>query len=240
MNNQPGVALITGADRGLGYGLTESLLKRGWEVFAGQFMPRWPELSKLAEAYPERLHIIPLNVAMLESVQAAFMLVSGITDHLDLLINNAGISARHLTIREPQDYAEMHRVYDVNSLGPLRVVETFLPLLDKGTLKRLCFVSSEAGSIAKMYRKGWFAYTMSKAALNMAVHVMFNSLREEGYTFRLYHPGWVRSFMAGAKNTNADLEPDVAAEAALPFFLNPREDEDHLVLVDYQGQEWPW
>jgi NAD(P)-dependent dehydrogenase (short-subunit alcohol dehydrogenase family) len=197
-------------------------------------------LSKLVDAYPDRLHTIPLNVAMLESVQAAYMIVSGITGHLDLLINNAGISAKHLTIREPQDYAEMHRVYDVNSLGPLRAVETFLPLLDKGTMKRLCFVSSEAGSIGRMQRKGWFGYTMSKAALNMAVRVMFNSLREDGYTFRLYHPGWVRSYMSGTKNTNADLEPEAAAEAALPIFLNPRADEDRLALVDYQGEEWPF
>lgn len=81
---------------------------------------------------------------------------------------------------------------------------------------------------------------MSKAALNMAIKNLFNHLRPQGYTLRVYHPGWVRSYMSGQKNNEADLEPEDAAAYAIPFFVNPREDEDRLVLVDYQGNEWPW
>jgi len=69
---------------------------------------------------------------------------------------------------------------------------------------------------------------------------MYNHLRPEGYTFRLYHPGWVRSYMGGQKNTQADLEPEEAAAYALPFFLDARADEDRLVLRDYLGREWPF
>jgi NAD(P)-dependent dehydrogenase (short-subunit alcohol dehydrogenase family) len=205
-------------------------------------MPEWPELSDLAEQYPSVLHIIPLDVASVESVQAAAQTVAAQIPHLDMLINNAGVSTptNRRTIRETQDYAEMHRLFDVNSLGPLRVVEAFLPLLDRGTFKRLCFVSSEAGSIERSYRDAWFGYCMSKAALNMAIKNLFNSLRPEGYTFRVYHPGWVRSYMGGQKNNEADLEPEDAAAYAIPIFVNPRENEDRLVLVDYRGNEWPW
>jgi len=134
----------------------------------------------------------------------------------------------------------MHRLYGVNALGALRVVEAFLPLTDRGTMKRLCFVSSEAGSIERCRRTSWFGYCLSKAALNMAIKILFNHLRPEGYTFRLYHPGWMRSYMGGHKNTQADLEPEEAAAKAVPIFLDARADEDHLVLIDYQGQEWPW
>jgi NAD(P)-dependent dehydrogenase (short-subunit alcohol dehydrogenase family) len=134
----------------------------------------------------------------------------------------------------------MHRLFDVNSLGPLRVVEAFLPLLDGGPMKRLCFVSSEAGSIGASKRDAWFAYCMSKAALNMAIKNMFNFLRPDGYTFRVYHPGWVRSYLSGKKNMEADLEPDEAASYAVPFFVDARDDEDRLVLVDYEAEEWPW
>jgi NAD(P)-dependent dehydrogenase (short-subunit alcohol dehydrogenase family) len=144
------------------------------------------------------------------------------------------------TIREPQDYAEIHRLYDVNAVGPLRVAEVFMPLLDRGALKRLCFVSSEAGCITRSHRKAWFSYCMSKTALNMAVSILFNHLRPDGYTFRLYHPGWIRSYMSGEKNTQADLEPEEAAAKALAFFLNEWKDEDRLALVDYLGTEWPW
>jgi hypothetical protein len=74
----------------------------------------------------------------------------------------------------------------------------------------------------------------------MGVKILFNDLRPAGYTFRLYHPGWMRTYMSGIKNTEADMEPDVAASKALPFFIEPRANEDQLMLVDYKGQEWPW
>ena len=233
---------VTGADRGLGFALCVALLKRGWEVFAGQYIPEWPGLSALANEYSQTMHIVSLDVSSVESVHAAAQTMATQTDHIDILINNAGVhspTSDH-SIRETQDYAEMHRLYDVNALGPLRVVQAFLSFTDRGNLKRLCFVSSEAGSITRAQRTAWFGYCMSKAALNMEVKILFNDLHPNGYTFRVYHPGWVRSYMHGEKNFEATLEPEEAAEWAIPFFLNPREDEERLVLVDYQGNDWPW
>jgi NAD(P)-dependent dehydrogenase (short-subunit alcohol dehydrogenase family) len=234
--------LVTEADRGLGFAISAGLLEQGWTVFAGQYMPDWPELSGLAARFPGSLHILPLDVASDLSVQSAAQSASKITDHIDLLINNAGVSSPVMdrSIREPQDYSDLHRLYEINALGPLRVLQNFLPFTDRGLLKRLCFVSSEAGSISRGERKSWYGYCMSKTALNMAVKITFNQLRPQGYTFRLYHPGWVRSYMSGEKNLAADLEPDEAAAKAIPFFIGDRPDEDHPVLVDYQGQEWPW
>ena len=107
-------------------------------------------------------------------------------------------------------------------------------------LRRLCFISSEAGSITFAHRKGASGYCMSKAALNMAVRIMHNDLHPEGYTFRLYHPGWMRTYMSGTKSTRAKMEPEEAATKALPFFLTDREDEGRLALIDYQGLEWPF
>ena len=236
------IAFITGADRGLGLALCAGLLERGWRVFAGQYIPEWPELATLAGQFPESLHPVPLDVASIESARAAAQTVTAMVDHIDLLINNAGVSSSttERLIREPQDYAEMHWMYDINAVGPLRVAEAFLPLLDRGNLKRLCFVSSEAGSIDRCRRESWYGYCMSKAALNMAVKIMFNHLRPEGYTFRLYHPGWMRTYMAGSKNMAADMEPEESAVQAIPFFLEAMDDEDRLVMRDWQGQEWPW
>ncbi len=233
---------ITGADRGLGFALSAGLLEQGWEVFAGQFMPEWHELSALASKYPNLLHMTPLDVSSQESVSAAVQIVSEQTDHIDLLINNAGIYAplTELPIREPQDYNKMIHLYNVNSLGPLRITEAFLPLTDRSDFKRLCFVSSEAGSIARAYRKGLFGYCMSKAALNMAVKILFNDLHPAGYTFRVYHPGWIRSYMLGEKNMEATFEPEEAAAKAIPIFLGKQEDEGKLTLIDYEGKEWPW
>ena len=242
-------AFVTGADRGLGFGLTQGLLQRGYRVFAGQYMPDWHELGELAVSYPDTLHLVPLDVGDTASCAAAAAAVGAMTDTVDVLINNAGITGGRgeigeALVGEGLDYDAIRRAYNVNSLGPIRVVEAFLPLTrggpDRPGLRRLCFVSSEAGSIATSYRTNGFGYYMSKAAVNMAVKITFNRLRPEGYTFRLYHPGWVRGYMGGKKGTHADLEPDVAAEYALPFVLGERDDEDRLVLIDNLGREWPF
>jgi NAD(P)-dependent dehydrogenase (short-subunit alcohol dehydrogenase family) len=234
--------LVTGADRGLGFGLCTGLLEQGWTVFAGQYLPEWHELGNLKKQYPRQLQLVPLDVGSMESIRVAADMVKAKTDHLDVLINNAGVNSEtiYAGIREPQDYDEMHRMYDVNALGVLRVVEVFLPLVERGDSKRLCFISSEAGSIGASERTSWYGYCMSKAALNMGIRILFNDLHPAGYIFRVYHPGWVRSYMHGTKSMEADLEPEEAAAYAIPILLNDREDEDRLVLVDYEGREWPW
>jgi NAD(P)-dependent dehydrogenase (short-subunit alcohol dehydrogenase family) len=247
MSTSAKVAFITGADRGLGLALSAGLLQLGWRVFAGQYMPTWPDLDQLSARFPGRLTPVLLDVGSIQSARAAAQRVSELAPQVDLLVNNAGVISpkNSVPIMQEQDYAEMHREFDINALGPLRVVETFLPLLEKSMTRRLCFVSSEAGSISASNREGWFGYCMSKAAVNMMVKNLFNSLRPAGYTFRVYHPGWMRTYMGGEKNMRATLEPEEAAVFALDYFLSGLEgvspfDEDHLVLRDYQGKEYLW
>ena len=234
------IAVVTGADRGLGHALAIGLLERGWRVYAGQYMPEWPALGEALPQYEDRLILVPLDVGDEASVQEAAAAVAEREERVDLLVSNAGISGERQTLGEGLDYAAMAQAYNVNALGGLRLVEAFLPLTDASTLKRLCFVSSEAGCIALAHREGGLGYGMSKTALNMIVKLLFNSLRPEGYTFRLYHPGWIRGYMSGTKGMRADMEPEVAAEPALAFFIDAREDEDRLVLIDYLGGEWPF
>ncbi|MFN2202815.1 MAG: SDR family NAD(P)-dependent oxidoreductase [Caldilineaceae bacterium] len=238
------IALVTGADRGLGLGITTILLEKGWRVYAGQYLPEWPELRGLADRYPEHLTLLPLDVASTLSVLNAAQIVSVTVDCVDMVVSNAGVGSptSRRELGENQDFDEMHRLFDVNSLGAIRVVEAFLPLTRPSDMKRLCFVSSEAGSIERSTRISWFGYCMSKAALNMAVKNMFNYLRPQGYIFRLYHPGWIRSYMRGIKNTEGKLEPKEAAVPAVDYFLKEMdiESENRLVLRDYEGAEWPW
>lgn len=223
---------ITGADRGIGYAMCEIFLKEGFHVFAGQFMPQWRQLEALSEGYPETLTCIPLDVGSTESVSRAAELTKEKTDRIDILVNCAGITGK-------PGRDGLRGTLNVNTLGALRMTETFLPLLEKGE-KRLCFVSSEAGSITLQHREGDAAYCISKAALNMAVRLMFNELRGRGYTFRLYHPGWVRSYMMGKKSTQGNFEPEEAAAAAYAQFTQNREWEDVLVMTDIKGEAWPF
>lgn len=241
------IAVVTGADRGLGLGITKRLLELGWDVFAGSYLADWPELTELRQKEPERLHVIPLDVASDESVQAASRAVGGKTDRVDVLINNAGIATRYpRTIHEEQVEEELLRIYNVNAVGPMRMAQAFMPLLRAGSGKRMCFVSSEAGSINRSFRDNWYGYCMSKTALNRGVQCLFDELRPEGFTFRLYHPGWVRSYMSGELNTEGDLDTDDAARMAVAYFLRDRyegpgiQEEDRLVMRDWLGREWPW
>ena len=220
--------LITGADRGVGYSLCECFLRSGWLVWAGQYMPEWPWLDELKKQYPDRLHVLALDVGSDLSVHAAAERI----DHLDLLVSNAGIVLG-------DDAEELRRMYNVNTLAAIRLVEAFLPRMQNG-LKKLAFVSSEAGVITIAHREGGCGYTLSKAMLNATVHCMFRQLRPQGFTFRLYHPGWVRSYMSGRKNTEGRLEPEEAAEAAFRQFTEDRGWEDALIMTDVYGHLWPW
>ena len=140
---------VTGADRGVGYALCERFIEGGWHVLAGQFMPDWPQLAALKERYPEQLDVLPLDVGSTTSVEQAAAQTMKLCDHVDLLVSCAGISGG-------DDEAKTRAIYNVNVLGALRMVEHFLPLMQTG-LKRLAFVSSEAGSVSVANRDGGFA-----------------------------------------------------------------------------------
>ena len=225
--------LITGADRGVGFAMCRLFAEAGWQVFAGRFLDYWNELDELKEEFPETLELISLDVSSTDSVQKAVLQVQEKTDCIDMLIHCAGIA------RADGDDA-LRKILQVNSVGALRVAESFLPVMRQG-MKRLCFVSSEAGSITVAHRKDGYAYCMSKASLNMAVKLMFNELRPQGYTFRLYHPGWVNSYMGGdQKGTSGKYEPEDAARTAFQQFTEDRAWEDALVLTDVENQSWPF
>ncbi|MDD2268782.1 MAG: SDR family NAD(P)-dependent oxidoreductase [Eubacteriales bacterium] len=223
---------ITGADRGVGFSLCECFLRGGWRVLAGQFMPQWTALSDLKAANPDRVEIVPLDVSSTESVQNAAKRAGELCGTVDLLVSCAGIA-------NGDDYSTTKAVFNVNAVGAVRVVEAFLPLMQDG-LKRFAFVSSEAGCVSLAHRDGGFAYTTSKTALNMAVRRIFRSLQPAGYTVRLYHPGWVRSYMSGKKSSVGNFEPEEAAETAYRQFTADREAEDVLVMTDVSDEMWPY
>ncbi len=225
--------LITGADRGVGFSLCRRFLEEGWHVIAGQFLPQWPELAALKQTWPGALDILPLDVGSTASVQAAARACAGLCSHVDLLVSNAGITG------SGSSYESTRAVYNVNVAGALRLVEAFLPLMQTG-LKRLAFVSSEAGCITLAHRDGDIPYTTSKTALDMLVRQMHRTLYPQGYTFRLYHPGWVRSYMSGQKSTIGNFEPEETAAVAYRQFTQDRAYEDVLVKTDVSDELWPF
>ena len=232
---QPSV-FITGADKGLGLSLTSRFLREGFQVFAGIFQSD-EMLIPLMEQYQQTLTSVYLDVTEIFYVRQASSEVAKKIQSLDILINNAGI---HLEDQkqplEDLNELQMVKVMDVNAFGPLRVIQQFIPLLEKGQRKLIINISSEAGSIGNCNRIGGFSYCMSKAALNMGSKILQNYLGPRGFKVLAIHPGWMRTDMGGSR---ADLDPDESAKGIFQLACKPWRPEDNI-YIDHYGKVINW
>jgi NAD(P)-dependent dehydrogenase (short-subunit alcohol dehydrogenase family) len=226
---------ITGAGRGLGLAMTGQLLDRGAKV---SVLARTESegLRALRPRHGDRIDIHLGDVTDEASIRKAFAEVAQRRGHLDVIINNAviyldgsrpGIEAADLSI--------CARTFEVNAVGPLRVVQHGLPLLRKGKRKLIVNVSSEAGSIGDCKRKTEYAYCMSKSALNMGSKLLSNHLAPAGIKVLALHPGWFNSSGQGP----APISAEQASVKVLETILKPHRLEDPL-YVDPSGNPLPW
>jgi len=236
--------IITGADRGLGFALCKEYLLRGWTVFGGKFLQDFNLLEQEREKNSS-LQIVPLDVGNIASIKKARDLIAEQTDSIDMIISNAALmeDVKCSIDEPPMDLQAPWDSFCVNALGPVHMVEYFLPMMDKSSLKRLCFISSEVSCISLMKHRigNSYPYCMSKSSMNMGVRLIHNQLYPQGYTFRLYHPGWMkRQRPDGTLSEQAQLDPADTAAHAVKFFEKPLGDEHRLVMYDYLDQEWPF
>jgi len=236
--------IITGADRGLGLSLCKEYLNRGWIVFAGKYLDDYSLLEDAAEKN-SNLHIVKLDMGCVDSITAAKDHLLKKTNSLDMVISNAALMGHvQCNLYEPpMDLEAVWNSFRINALGPVLLVEKLLPLLDQGKMKRLCFVSSEVSCIALMKHRGDspYPYPMSKTSLNMGVRILHNQLYSQDYTFRLFHPGWMKRRMQdGSLSEEALYDPDYIGDRAAKYFETPLHDEHRLVMVDYSGYEWTY
>lgn len=163
------------------------------------------------------------------------------TGHLDMLIHNAAILGSITDpIHGPMNIAGMAEVSNVNTLGSLHVTQALLSLFLQGQTKLIVDNSSEAGSIEQCSRDGWFAYCMSKAALNMQARLIHNGLKQEGGQVLLVHPGWVQSYMRGELDASADLTPDASAQHIAALIDQHEQFKgEQPAYADYRGKGCP-
>lgn len=230
--------LITGSSRGLGLSLTKKYLEEGCLVFAGVRDVNSIEIMKLKEQYQDTLIPVEMDVVSTQSVEQAFEVVSQYTDQLDIIINNAAIhSVTSSHVLEKTDIDDCMNLYNVNSVGPLRVSKAFLPLIKKTENGMLVNISSESGSISAAKRDREFAYCMSKAALNMGTKLLHNYLKDQPVKVLAVHPGWLRTDMGGS---NADYDPYDIACQLVELFEELKDDNDGPIFVDHKGKVYPW
>jgi NAD(P)-dependent dehydrogenase (short-subunit alcohol dehydrogenase family) len=229
--------LITGASRGLGLNLTKKYLQDGETVFAGIRDTANHALKPLLEEYPDTLIPLVLEVTDTKSVQEAAVMVGKYTKSLDIVINNAAIhSQSSFEVLEDTDIDDCLPVYNVNSLGPLRIVKVFIPFLKNSTSAKIINISSESGSLGACTREKEFDYCMSKTALNMGTKLLANYLRKDKIVVLAVHPGWMRTDMGGS---NADLDPYETACKLVEMFENISSTETPI-FIDNKGDAFIW
>lgn len=222
------VALVTGANRGIGLEFAEQLQAAGYKVIGTARKPR-----EAADLRALGVQVEQLDVADGDSVRALAERLK--SQPIDLLINNAGISGHAAPSFEATDFDQVAHTFEVNSLGPMRVTQALLPNLEAGSDKAIVGVTSIMGSLENS-GGGYYGYRASKAALNMFKTSLSSELGPRGYTIVLIHPGWVQTRMGGDSAPVPTAE-SVAGMVAVILELEPK---DNGGFVDYQGEPLPW
>jgi NAD(P)-dependent dehydrogenase (short-subunit alcohol dehydrogenase family) len=225
-----GKAIIIGASRGLGAGLTRELAGRGWDVTATQRGPS-DELAQAAEGN-DRIEIETVDIDHPESVAALAGRLAG--QQFDLVFVNAGVTGPEHASAEQVTPDELVSLMMTNAISPVRTARALLPLVkDGGTV---AFMTSRLGSVALRTHAVAELYSASKAALNSLTRgFAANDVGGRQISVLNFHPGWVRTDMGGS---GADI--DVATSVSGMADVLEEDQVTGQRFVDYTGQELAW
>ena len=226
-------ALVIGASRGLGLGLTQQFVARGWQVVATERGDGDSPLRRAAAQADGRLTVEQVDITDPASVDA---LHDRLADtRLDLVFVNAGITHdREETVGEIST-ATFERLMVTNALSPLRVVERLRDLVPPtGTIG---VMSSGQGSVANNTRvTGWEVYRASKAALNQLMRSFAARHVDDPRTLLLIAPGWVRTELGGS---DASLSVEESTRGVADV-IEAQTGVGGLQFLDHRGATVPW
>jgi len=182
------IALVSGTSRGIGAEIARELAAdQGFVVFAGARDP--DDVEEFDGIVP-----VELDVTDQATVDTAQELIGSEAGRLDALVNNAGLYGDPVGAAE-YDLDRALEVLEVNTFGPWRLIEAFLPLLRESSQPRIVNVSSGAGQLSDM-NGGRAAYRISKAGLNALTRTLASD--ERWVKVNTMCPGWVATDMGGA------------------------------------------
>jgi NAD(P)-dependent dehydrogenase (short-subunit alcohol dehydrogenase family) len=189
------IALVTGANRGIGRAIAEQLAASGNTVLvSGRDLARCAEVA--AEIGP-RAYPLALDVTDQSTVDAAADLIGQRFSHLDVLVNNAGISGRLGVLPSGAGLADVAAVFATNVFGVIRVTNAMLPLLLRSPAGRIVNVSSSVGSLTRMSDQAHYlagmpamaSYPAAKSALNSLTIQYAKELRGTAILVNAADPG---------------------------------------------------
>jgi len=239
------VALITGANRGIGFETAKQLGEKGVTVLvASRKLSDAEHAAAKLKASGIDAHPIKLDVTSVEDRTAAGKYIEKTFGKLDILINNAGVASSHgftPVVIETSD-EELQSIFSTNLFSVLAVTRELLPLLKKSPAGRIVNLSSILGSntlhadpASPIYNFKSFAYDASKSALNAFTTHLAWELRDTPIKVNSAHPGWVKTEMGGDA---APMEiPDGAKTSVELALLGPDGPNGRFLHL---GNELPW
>lgn len=199
-------ALVTGANKSIGFEITKQLAQKGIYVYLGSrnLENGLEAVKKLAAEGINNVEAIQLDVTDDESVKEARAILGRKTKSLDILINNAGIYGGYPQSAFDATIEQFKAAYDSNVFGVVRVTQAFIDLLEKSSEPRIVNVSSSQGSITlhsdpsyKYYDFKGVVYLSSKAALNMYTVVLAYELKDTLFKVNSVCPGFTKTDFNG-------------------------------------------
>ncbi len=199
----PPIALVTGANKGIGKEIARQLALKGVFVLLGaRDKTRGQQAEADLKAHGLTVQYLPLDVTNQQSVDRAAAYVNAHYDRLDILVNNAGVALDWGRPSETE-FEALQKTYDTNVFGVFRITKAMLPFLRKSKAGRIVNVSSALGSVTLTAdphgpfqgRSMLLAYCSSKSALNMLTLQFAGELQSSGIKVNAVTPGYVATDM---------------------------------------------
>ena len=211
MSDSGGVALVTGANRGIGREVARQLAERGYRVLlsARDGAKAAAAAAEIAESTGGAVTPLTLDVSSPASIEQATEQVKAAPGRLDVLVNNAGVGLDFGVPGVAPDFEKIQRTLDTNFFGAYRLTIALLPLLRESEHPRIVNVSSGMGGVAEM--GGWSpGYRVSKASLNAVTRILSTELADDGFKVNSACPGFVKTDMGGPMGAQKPVEEGAA------------------------------
>jgi NAD(P)-dependent dehydrogenase (short-subunit alcohol dehydrogenase family) len=245
--------LITGANQGIGLEFAKQYAARGWTVIATHRRSSTPEeLAKLAQKFP-KVRVERMDVTDHQQIEALGAKLKG--QPIDVLLNNAAMvrtapvddrAGNANQVFGTLDYKLMDDFMHTNVAGPLKICEAFVENVKASQQKKIVTISSAAGSVSVppfmpngASSPDHYWYRISKAALNSSMRLVSATLKDQGVTVVMFHPGGVQVESFGDLKLPGFVPPEVAIGKMVKTI-------DGLTIADSgrflqnDGRDHPW
>jgi len=235
-------ALVTGANKGIGFAVADALAAKGIQVWIGaRDLDRGNAAVQKLAAKGHDVRFLQIDVSDDQSVSEAAVRLAAETNALDVLINNAGI-VRDSTPPSEAKIADLREVYETNVFGPIRVTQAFIPLLKKAQGARVVMMSSGLGSLGlvtdptSIYSTAnLLGYNSSKTALNAVAVSFAKELERYGIKVNAVEPGSVATDLNGH---SGEMTTEEGAESAVAMAVIGKDGPTAGFFGRYGRQPW--